>query len=113
MIILTEAYVEQAALDSGCPFSAGRLPTGRTAAPRDALCRARRLRASCVGLTVAGYLSHTNAALPASALDHAFCKLTRPQGATLEARNHVSHQLRTTRFEHHGRPPRDTQRRLW
>ena len=34
-----------------------------------------------------------NPALPASALDDAFRKLTRPQGSTLEARNRASHRM--------------------
>ena len=38
-------------------------------------------------------LAHLNADLPAEALDDAFRKLTRPEGATLEARNRAVHRM--------------------
>ena len=38
-------------------------------------------------------LAELNSSLPASALDDAFRKLTRPEGATLEARNRAFHRM--------------------
>src|SRR5262245_58956457 len=38
-------------------------------------------------------LARLNPALPAEALDDAFRKLRRPEGPTLEARNHAVHRL--------------------
>ena len=38
-------------------------------------------------------LTRLNTKLPADALDHAFRKLTRPQGTTLEARNRAFHRM--------------------
>ena len=38
-------------------------------------------------------LAELNPALPASALEDAYRKLTRPEGATLEARNRAFHRM--------------------
>ena len=38
-------------------------------------------------------LARLNSTLPASALEDAFRKLTRPQGSTLEARNRAFHRM--------------------
>ena len=112
MTTITEADVEQAALDwlAGVGWNTAQGPDIAPETPhaeRDdygQVVLERRLRDA---------VATPNSALPASALDHAFRKLTRPQGSTLESRNRASHQLRTTRFEYHGRPSHDSQRRLW
>ncbi len=92
MTTLTEADVEQAAL--GWLASQGwRVAHGPDIAPgapdaeRDdygEVVLERRLRDA---------LEELNSALPASALDDAVRRLTRPEGATLEARNRAFHRM--------------------
>ena len=112
MTTLTETDVERDALDwrSGLGWQ---VVDGPDIAPETPNAERDGYGHVVLDLRLRDALATPNSALPASALDHAFCELTRPQGATLEARNRVSHQLRTTRFEYHGRPSHDSQRRLW
>ena len=92
MTTLTEADVEQAALDwlaaQGWRVARGPdIAPGTPAAERDdygQVVLERRLRDA---------LAELNPALPASALDDALRRLTRPEGATLEARNRAFHRM--------------------
>ena len=92
MTTLTEADVEQAALawltDLGWQVSRGAdVAPDALGAERDEygnVVLERRLRDA---------LAELNPSLPASALDDAFRKLTRPEGATLEARNRAFHRM--------------------
>ena len=92
MTTLTEAAVEQAALEwlSGLGWQVTYGPDiapGTPNAEREDYGQAvleRRLRDALVQL---------NPGLPATALDDAFRKLTRPQGSTLEARNRAFHRM--------------------
>ena len=92
MTTFTEADVEQAALDwlRGLDWQAAHGPDiapGTPNAERDdygEVVLQRRLRDA---------LAELNLGLPASALDDAFRKLTRPEGATLEARNRAFHRM--------------------
>jgi len=45
------------------------------------------------GHRLRGALDRLNPSMPAEALDDAFRKITRPEGSTLEARNHAFHRL--------------------
>ena len=92
MTTLTEADVEQAALDwlSALGWQVAHGPDIAPETPnaeRDSYGQVvleRRLRDAVATL---------NPALHASALDDAFRKLTRPQGSTLEARNRAFHRM--------------------
>ena len=92
MTTITEADVEQAALDwlaaLGWNVSHGSDVAPDTPdAERDEFGQVvleRRLRDA---------LARLNPAMPASALDDAFRKLTRPEGSTLEARNRAFHRM--------------------
>ena len=92
MTTLTEADVEHAALDwlaaQGWRVARGPdIAPGTPAAERDdygQVVLERRLRDA---------LAELNPALPASALDDALRRLTRPDGATLEARNRAFHRM--------------------
>ena len=92
MTTLTEADVEQAALDwlSGLGWRVAHGPDiapGSPGAERDdygEVVLERRLR---------DVLAVLNPSLPSSALDDACRRLTRPQGATLEARNRAFHRM--------------------
>ena len=92
MTTLTEADVEHAALDllaaQGWRVAHGPdVAPGAPAAERDdygQVVLERRLRDA---------LAELNAALPASALDDAIRRLTRTEGATLEARNRAFHRM--------------------
>ena len=92
MTTMTEADVEQAALDwlhalgwqvAHGPDIAPDTPNAERGDYGQAILE-RRLRDS---------LAELNLSLPASALDDAFRKLTRPEGATLEARNRAFHRM--------------------
>ena len=92
MTTLTEADVETAALDWLSALG-WRVAHGRDIAPdspgteRDVygqVALERRLRDA---------LAELNPSLPASALDDAFRRLTRPEGSTLEARNRAFHRM--------------------
>ena len=92
MTTLTEADVEQAALDwlSALGWAVAHGPDVAPETPnaeRDdygQVTLERRLRDALAAL---------NPGLPASALDDAFRKLTRPQGSTLEVRNRAFHRM--------------------
>ena len=88
----TESEVEDAALDwlAGCGWSVAHGPDIAPDAPDaeradyGAVVLERRLRNA---------LARLNTDLPAGALDDAYRKLTRPEGATVEARNRVFHRM--------------------
>ena len=92
MTTYTEAEVEQVALDwlSGLGWQVAHGPDIAPDSPgaeRDdygQVVLERRLRDALAGL---------NSSLPASALDDAYRKLTRPEGSTLEARNRAFHRM--------------------
>ena len=92
MTTLTEADVEQAALDwlAGQGWRVAHGPDiapGSPAAERDdygQVVLERRLRDA---------LAELNPALPSDALEDAYRKLTRPEGATPEARNRAFHRM--------------------
>ena len=91
MPILTESVVEDAALDwfrglgynviSGPDMPPG--PYALRAGYSDAI----------LGSSVRGAIERLNPGLPADAVEDALRRLTRPQGATLEARNHAFHRM--------------------
>ena len=89
MITITEAEVEQAALDWLSALG-WQVAHGSDIAPDTErydygqVVLERRLRDALVRL---------NPAMPASALDDAYRKLTRPEGSTLEARNRAFHRM--------------------
>ena len=112
MTTLTEADVEQAALDR-LSVLGWELAHGPDIAPETPNAKRDGYGQVVLERRLRDAVATRNSALPASALDHAFRKLTRPQGSTLEARNRASHQLRTTRVVYHGRPSHDSQGRLW
>ena len=112
MIILTESTVESAALSwlsdigwsiaygpdlSACDSQAGIAPGAPDAerAGYGDVVLERRLRSA---------LERLNSDLPVEALDDAFRKLTRPEGATLEAKNRAFHHMVAdgVTVEHHG-----------
>ena len=92
MTTITEADVEQAALDwlAGLGWQVAHGPDiapGTPKAERDdygQVVLERRLRDA---------LAELNPGLPASALDDAYRRLTRPEGSTLEARNRAFHRM--------------------
>ena len=92
MTTITEAEVEQAALEwlAGLGWQAAHgadIAPDTPNAERDdygQVVLERRLRDA---------LAQLNPGLPADALDDAYRKLTRPQGATLEARNRAFHRM--------------------
>ena len=92
MTKLTESDVEDAAFDwlAGCGWN---VVHGPDIAP-DASA-AERADYSDVVLEgrLRGALERLNTELPADALDDAFRKLTRPEGATVEARNRAIHRM--------------------
>ena len=92
MTTITEAEVEQAALDwlAGLGWAVAHGPDIAPETPNaertdyGQVVLERRLRDA---------LAELNPSLPASALDDAYRKLTRPEGANLEARNRAFHQM--------------------
>ena len=92
MAKFTESDVEDAALDwlAGCGWSVARGPDiapdtpGAERADYGAVVLQGRLR---------GVLERLNPDLPSEALDDAYRKLTRPEGATVEARNRAFHRM--------------------
>ena len=92
MTTLTEAVVEEAALNwlAGLGWQVAHGPDiapdtpGAERTDYDQVVLERRLRDALVRL---------NPDLPAEALDDAFRRLTRPEGATLEARNRAFHRM--------------------
>jgi len=91
MAILSESVIEDAALNwfrglGYNVFSGPDMPPGPHAL-REAYAEAT------FPSVVRGALARINHSLPREALDDAFRKLTRPEGATLEARNRAFHQM--------------------
>ena len=92
MTTITEADVEAAALDwlSGLGWRTAHGPDIAPDTPNaerddyDRVALERRLRNA---------LDRLNPELPAEALDDAFRRLTRPEGATLETRNRAFHRM--------------------
>ena len=92
MITMAESDVESAALDwlSGCGWSVARGPDiapdtpGTERADYGTVVLEGRLR---------GALDRLNSDLPADALDDAYRKLTRPEGASVEGRNRAFHRM--------------------
>ena len=92
MTYLTESEVENAALDwlAGCGWSIAHGPkiapdaSGKERDDYSAVVLEQRLH---------GVLVHLNPNLPANALVDAYRKLTRPEGATIEARNRTFHRM--------------------
>ena len=88
----TETEVEDAALDwlAGCGWSVAHGPDIAPDAPD-----AERADYGAVVLEgrLRGALERLNPDLPAEALDDAFRKLTRPEGATVEVRNRTFHRM--------------------
>ena len=92
MIGITEADVEQAVLDWLSSLG-WRVAHGPDIAP--GMSSAERTNFGQVVLKgrLHGALGRLNPTLPAEALGDVYCKLTRPEGATLEARNRAFHRL--------------------
>ena len=92
MTTLTEADVEQAALDwlSGLGWDIANGPGIAPDTPG-----AERVDYGAVVLEprLRGALASLNPGLPTSALDDGFRKLTRPEGSTLDARNRAFHRM--------------------
>ena len=88
----TESEVEDAALDwlAGCGWSVAHGPDIAPDAPD-----AERADYGAVVLEgrLRRALDRLNPDLPAEALDDAFRKLTRPEGATVEVRNRAFHRM--------------------
>ena len=92
MATITEADVEQAALDwlSGLGWQVAHGPDIAPESPNEErddygqVVLERRLRDA---------LAELNSNLPADAVDDAYRKLTRPEGATVEARNRAFHRM--------------------
>ena len=88
----TESEVEDAALDwlAGCGWSVAHGPDIAPDAPG-----AERADYGAVVLEgrLRGALQRLNPDLPAGALEDAYRKLTRPEGATVEARNRAFHRM--------------------
>ena len=91
MASLSESVVEQAALDW---FRAlGYDVVGGPDMPPGPNALRESYAAAFFPTVVRGALARLNPRLPAEALDDAFCKLTRPEGPTLEARNRAFHRM--------------------
>ena len=91
MAYLSESVVEQAALDwfRGLGYDVVGGPD-MTPGPQSL----RESYADAIFPSVVrGALDRLNPNLPTDALDDAFCKLTRPEGSNLEARNRAFHRL--------------------
>ena len=89
---LSEADVEQVALDwlQGLGWSVAH---GPDIAPETPTAERSDYGQVVLEQRLRGALSELNPDLPGSALDDAYRKLTRPRGATLEARNRTFHRL--------------------
>ena len=92
MTTLTEAVVEQAALEwlSGLGWQ---VLHGPDIAPETPDAERDDYRQVVLEHRLRGALTELNPALPMSALDDACRKLTRPDGSTLEARNRAFHRM--------------------
>ncbi len=92
MTTITEADVERAALDwlSGLGWAVAH---GPAIAPETPNAERRDYGQVVLERRLRDALGDLNPGLPASALDDAFRKLTRPEGSTLEARNRAFHRM--------------------
>ena len=92
MTTITEAEVEQAALDwlKGLGWQVAR---GPDIAPETPIAERTDYGQVVLERRLRDAVATLNPTLPASALDDAFRKLTRPQGSTLEARNRDFHRM--------------------
>ena len=92
MTTITEADVEQAALD----WLAGlgwQVAHGPDIGPDGAYPERGDYGQAALERRLSDALARLNAGLPADALDDAYRKLTRPQGSTLEAHNRAFHRM--------------------
>ena len=92
MTTLTEADVELAALDWLATLS-WQVAHGPDIAPETANAERTDYARVVLERRLGDALADLNPSLPASALDDAYRKLTRPEGATLEARNRAFHRM--------------------
>ena len=92
MTTLTEADVEQAALDWLAALG-WRVAHGPDIAPGAAYAERDDFGDAVLERRLRDALSRLNPDLPASALDDAFRRLTHPEGATVEARNRAFHRM--------------------
>ena len=92
MTTITEADVEQAALDwlSGLGWAVAH---GPDIAPETPNAERAEYVQVVIERRLRDALARLNPGLPASALDDAYRKLTRPEGSTLEARNRAFHRM--------------------
>ena len=92
MTTLTEADVEQAALDWLATLG-WQVAHGPDIAPDTPAAERNDYGQVVLESRLRGALASLNPSLPAAALDDAFRKLTSPEGATLEARNRSFHRM--------------------
>ena len=92
MAVLTEALVESAALDWLSALGWG-VAHGPDIAPDTPGAERVDYRAVVLEPRLRGALASLNPGLPASALEDALRKLTRPEGSSLEARNRAFHRM--------------------
>ena len=92
MTILTEADVEQAALDWLATLG-WQVAHGPDIAPGTPNAERTDYGQVVLERRVPDSLAELNPSLPPSALDDAFRKLTRPEGSTLESRNRAFHRM--------------------
>ena len=92
MTTLTEAEVEQAALDWLSALG-WRVAHGADIAPDTPGAERGDYGEVVLGRRLRGALAELNTGLPADAVDDAFRKLTWPEGATVEARNRAFHRM--------------------
>ena len=88
----TESIVEQAAL-AWLESVGWRVRSGAGIAPGEPAAERDDYGQVVLALRLRDALARLNPALPAEALDHAFRKLTRPEGADLLVRNRALHRL--------------------
>ncbi len=91
MAILSESVIEDAALDwfRGLGYNV----IGGPDMPPGPQSLRKTHEDATLPSVVRGALARINPGLPEEALDDAFRKLTRPEGATLEARNRIFHRM--------------------
>ena len=92
MTTITEAEVEQAALDWLSDFG-WQVAHGPDIAPGTPNAERGDYGQVVLERRLHDALAELNPSLPASALDDAYRKLTRPEGSTLEARNRAFHRM--------------------
>ena len=92
MTTLTEADVEQAARDWLIGLG-WQVAHGSDIAPETPHAERDDYEQVVLERRLRDALAELNSGLPASALDDAFRKLTRPEGSALEARNRAFHRM--------------------